>query len=201
LIPFDIVRSVERRFLTRGAASLLLGALLLSPLVIRPVWVARGFAAWVAWSAGLTILAAFGVRREGNIGWVVWVVSGGLGVALAIYTLVDQRRAGSVFGVFIVMWLLWCAFADLLVAWRVPVTPTPRWTLWLQGVLALGAAIVAIVSPDAGSRLLRLVLGAYFVGSGLMLAGYGIQSWRRASRRIRELLAASRRWTAQSPIS
>jgi len=199
--PFDIVRSVERRFVMRGAASIIVGALLLSPIVIRAVWVARGFAAWVAWSASLTILAAFGVRREGNVGWVVWAVSGGLGAALAIYMLLDQRRAVSVFGVLILMWLLWCAFADLLVAWRVPATPTPRWTLWLQGALALGAAIVAIVSPDAGSRLLRLVLGAYFVGSGLMLAGYGIQSWRRASRRVRELLAASRRWTARSPIS
>jgi uncharacterized membrane protein HdeD (DUF308 family) len=199
--PFDIVRSVERRFVMRGAVSLLVGVLLLSPMAIRAVWVARGFAAWVAWSAGLTILAAFGVRREGNVGWVVWAVSGGLGAALAIYMLVDQRRAVSILDVFILMWLLWCAFADLLVAWRAAATPTPRWTLWLQGALALGAAIVVIVSPDAGGRLMRVVLGAYFVGSGLMLAGYGVQTRRRASRRIRELLAASRRWTAQPPIS
>jgi len=200
-IPLDMVRSVDRRFVMRGAASLLVGVLLLSPMVLPAVWVARGFAAWVAWSAGLAILAAFGVRREGSVGWVVWAVSGGLGAALAISMLLDQRRAVSVFGVFILMWLLWCAFAGLFVAWRVPATPTPRWTLWLQGALALGAAIVAIVSPPAGGRLLRLVLGSYLVGSGLMVARYGIQSWRRASRRTRELLAASRRWTAQPRIS
>ncbi len=194
--PYDVLRSADRSFILRGAGSIGLGALLLSPLPIAAVWVARGFAAWVAWSAVLTLLGARGVRRDGNATWIVWGLNGILGLSLAILLSLDQRHAVSLFGFFVLVWLLWHAFADLFVAWRVPATPTPRWTLWLQGLLALGAAAVGVIFPRAGGTLLRLILGAYFVGSGLMLAGYGGQSLLRASRRVRELLAASRRWTA-----
>jgi hypothetical protein len=108
--------------------------------------------------------------------------------------LIDQTLAIKLFGWYVAAWVVWRAFADLFVAWKASDTPSPRWTLWLQGVLALGVAILALVgSPEAGGQLLRLILGWYFVGSGVLLAGYGAQSWWRSSRRVREILAARKR--------
>jgi uncharacterized membrane protein HdeD (DUF308 family) len=178
-----------------------LGIVLLSPIRIGAERSALGFAGWIAWSAFTTILGSFGLRREGYANWLVWATGGAAGVSLAVCMFLDRHLAVNLLGAFVVTWLLWRAFVDLFVARRVTTTPAPRWTLWLQGSLALVIAAAVVVSPGAGERLLRIALGLYFVGSGSMLASYGIQSWLRASHRVHGLLAASREWKVDSGAS
>jgi uncharacterized membrane protein HdeD (DUF308 family) len=194
----DIVRSVDRRIIARGGVSVAAGAALLSPIAIDPVWVGRGFAVWIAWSAISTILGAVDLRRESNRTWTAEASLGAVGIVLAAWMFLHRRLAVSLSGAIVVLWLLWHGLSDVYVAWRVRSSPVPRWTLWLQGSLALAIGVLAIVSPAAGVRFLRLTLGLYLVGSGVLLTGFGIRSWRRASRRVRELITRSREWTVSS---
>lgn len=186
----DWVRAVDRRFILRGLGSLALGIVLLLRITAPSILIARGFAIWIAFSAVTTVIGAFGLRREGKSGWVPWVLIGVVGAALAVFMLLDQTLAVRLFGLFVFVYVLYRAGADLFVASRVSDTPGPKWALWLRGLAALAVAVVAVISPQAGARLLRVVLGVYFVSTGLALLTYGIQSWRRASRRVRDLLGA-----------
>lgn len=180
-----VVRSLDQRIFLRGVASLLVGLLLISPIPVSAVWAARGFTAWIGYSALTTVLRAAGLRRTEQSGWQAWMLAGLLELAFASLMLFDTRMAVSLFGLLIFAWMVWHAAAYLFAAWKAAATPAPRWILWLKGCMALAIAVTALLAPETGGLLLRWVMGGYFSISGALVVGHRFRSRQRVLRACR----------------
>ncbi|MFC5633819.1 HdeD family acid-resistance protein [Streptomyces bullii] len=177
-------RTAWQSVLLTGAASLLLGLLIL-------VWpgaslLAAGvlFGLYLLLSGVLQLAAAFGTHRTTSLR-VLAFVSGSLSILLGLFCLRGPLRSILLLGLWIGIGWLFRGITQTLAAAHDPAMPARGWQTVL-GVLTFVAGVVLIVAPLESVAVLTLVGGCWLlaVGAVEIVTALRIRARRTSSGRI-----------------
>jgi pimeloyl-ACP methyl ester carboxylesterase len=146
------------------------------------------FAIWVAVLGVQTIVGAVGLRRTGKGGWIPWLLLGALAAAIAVFLLIQPDWSMFIIAAVIFVRALYTGIVDIYIARKVAHGPTPKWLLWLEGVVGLAIAAFLLFGSNHGIEITKLAVGIYFVVTGFTSLAYAVEVQRRTRKRTRAML-------------
>ncbi|NMH96075.1 HdeD family acid-resistance protein [Pseudonocardia acidicola] len=114
------------------------------------------------------------VRHRDRARWWFGVAYGVLGIAAGIVALVWPQITVVVLTVVVGIWALVTGIVEIIAAFRLRGTPGV-WLLGLAGLLAVVAGVLLVLQPVAGAIGLAVLMGAFFVVYGAVLAGIAVR--------------------------
>jgi pimeloyl-ACP methyl ester carboxylesterase/uncharacterized membrane protein HdeD (DUF308 family) len=184
----EVFESATSTIFWRGLWTLLGGLVIL----LWPGFPARlitlAFAIWVGVLGLQTIVGAVGLRRSGKGGWIPWLLIGALSAAIAVFLLARHEWSMFIIAAVIFARALYTGIVDIYVARRVAHGPTPKWLLWLEGIVGLAIAFFLLFGSSHGIGITKLAVGIYFVATGFTSVAYALEVQRRTRKRTHAML-------------
>ncbi|MGA7803049.1 HdeD family acid-resistance protein [Bradyrhizobium sp.] len=121
--------------------------------------------------------------------WKAFLIEGILLVVLGLAAMIVPPLASLAVTIFLGWLFLISGIAGLALTIWARAMPGFWWSL-LSAVLALGAGIILLARPVAGTLTLTIVVGAYFLAEGVSTIMYALEHRRELSERWSWLLVA-----------
>lgn len=133
--------------------------------------------------------ASWGIRKEGDKDWWLYLVSGAVGIAFGGFGLLNPAISAIALLSILVAWLVTLGIIEIVVAIRVRELIKGEWMLILSGILSIGLGIVFLLRPEEGALVIVWVAAAYAVIIGTVLIFLGLKI-RRFSKKVERKLTS-----------
>jgi pimeloyl-ACP methyl ester carboxylesterase/uncharacterized membrane protein HdeD (DUF308 family) len=184
----EVFESATSTIFWRGLWTLLGGLVILLWPGFPAELVTFAFAIWVAVLGFQTIVGAVGLRRTGKGGWVPWLLLGALSAGIAVFLLIKPEWSMFIIEAVIFVRALYTGIVDIYIARKIAHGPTPKWLLWLEGIVGLAIALFLVFGSNHGVEITKLAVGVYFVVTGFTSVAYALEVQRRTRKRTHAML-------------
>jgi uncharacterized membrane protein HdeD (DUF308 family) len=167
--------------IVRGAAAILFGAAVFLTPELTLDGLATLFAAYAILDGGLTLVAGFHERAQGQR-WGALFLEGVAGFGAGVLTLLWPDRTVLSLLLLIGVWAIAVGVLHILAVVRLGYFRRGEFLLALEGVVSALFGVVIIASPIAGVSMLGLSIAGYALGSGGLLIALGLRLRNRARR-------------------
>jgi uncharacterized membrane protein HdeD (DUF308 family) len=137
------------------------------------------FAAYALLGGGVSIAAAFRMRRSERKWWLPLLL-GVISVAAGICAVLAPSITALVLVLLMAANALLTGVLDIALAVRLRHRMRGHWLLLLGGVVSILFGVLVIAAPDAGALALVWLISIYAILTGVLLFGFGLRAWRAA---------------------
>ena len=163
--------------LLRGIAGVLFGIITFVAPGISLAALVLVFGAYAFLDGIFSIVSA--VRRRGGERWWLLLLSGVLGIATGVITLLWPGITALALLYIIAAWALFTGVLEIAAAIRLRKVITGEWLWLLSGIASVALRVLLILFPGPGALALMIWIGAWaMVSGGLLIAlALRLRSW------------------------
>jgi uncharacterized membrane protein HdeD (DUF308 family) len=136
-------------------------------------------------SDGLLAVIAGSTRHDGSHPWWLLLIEGSAGILAGGLAFLSPGLTTTTLLYLLAAWAIIIGMVEIVSAVRLRAEIDNEWFLAVKGVLSAALGLVLVIWPGPGALGLVWVIGAYALGSGLLLIGLGFRlwNWQHSTRR------------------